>query len=91
VILLDTDEGRFGGHKRLEGTSRNIFFPIIREPWQNRGNYIQLYIPNRTAIILCAEENLAKHGLQINGRPKLQVSQISDINQVTDKLADVKI
>jgi hypothetical protein len=55
----------------LEPASRKIFFPIIRERWQNRNNFIQLYIPSRTAMVLCAEENLAKYGLSFNGRPKL--------------------
>jgi 1,4-alpha-glucan branching enzyme len=67
--LLDSDAGQFGGHNRLEPATKKIFFPIFRERWQNRNNFIQLYIPNRTAIILCAEENLAKRRLQINGRP----------------------
>ena len=40
----------------------------MREKWQGRDNYIQLYIPNRTAIVLCAEENLAKYGMTISGR-----------------------
>lgn len=71
VIVLDSDEHRFGGHNRLEPASRKIFFPIFKTKWQNRSNFIQLYIPNRTAIILCAEENLHKYGLQFNGRPVL--------------------
>ena len=27
-------------------------FPILREPWCGRPNYIQMYIPSRTAIVL---------------------------------------
>jgi hypothetical protein len=65
--LLDSDNHEFGGFNRLE-PARKIFFPVIREGWQNRPNCIQLYIPNRTAIVLCAEENLSKYGLNINGR-----------------------
>jgi hypothetical protein len=41
---------------------------VHRSKWQNRDNYIQLYIPNRTAIVLCAEENFEKYWLNINGR-----------------------
>jgi len=58
-ILLDTDESRFGGHNRLI-YGHNNFFPIIREKWNNRPNYIQLYIPSRTAMVIIAEENLKK-------------------------------
>jgi hypothetical protein len=65
--LLDSDSHEFGGHNRLE-PAHKIFFPVIRERWQNRENCIQLYIPNRTAIVLCAEENLERYGLQINGK-----------------------
>jgi len=64
---MDSDAQEFGGFNRL-APAHKIFFPIIHEPWQNRPNFIQLYIPNRTAIVLCAEENLAKYGLNINGR-----------------------
>ena len=38
------------------------------QKWQNRDHFIQLYIPNRTAIVLCAEQNLAKYGLTVGGR-----------------------
>jgi hypothetical protein len=71
--LLDSDYWDFGGHNRLEPATKKYFFPIIKENWQNRRSCIQLYIPNRTCIVLCAEENLAKYGLNINGRgAKLQ-------------------
>jgi 1,4-alpha-glucan branching enzyme len=66
-MLLDSDDAEYGGFNRL-APAKGIFFPIHREKWSNRNNYIQLYIPNRTAIVLCAEENLHKYGLNINGR-----------------------
>jgi hypothetical protein len=65
--VLDSDWHVYGGFNRLE-PAHKIFFPVIRERWQNRDNFIQLYIPNRTAIVLCAEENLERYGLNINGR-----------------------
>ena len=67
MIILDSDAADFGGFNRL-APARSIFFPVMHEKWQNRDYFIQLYIPNRTAIVLCAEENLAKYGLNINGR-----------------------
>lgn len=84
VIILDSDEQKFGGHNRLEPAARKIFFPIFKTPWQNRNNFIQLYIPNRTAIILCAEENLAKYDLQFNGRPVLPPKMPQEEAKVQD-------
>lgn len=66
--MLDSDSAEFGGHDRLE-PARKILFPLIREKWQNRDNYIQLYIPNRTAIVLCAVENFQKYGIPSNILP----------------------
>jgi len=51
IIVLDTDEARFGGKERLRHGHDNPF-PIIKEPWCDRPNYVQLYIPSRTAIVL---------------------------------------
>ena len=57
MILLDTDEGILGGYDRLKYGHDN-YFPIIKEKWNNRPNYIQLYIPCRTGIVLIAQENV---------------------------------
>ena len=51
VIVLDTDEERFFGFNRLMYGHLNQY-PIMKEPWCNRKNYIQLYIPSRTGIVL---------------------------------------
>jgi 1,4-alpha-glucan branching enzyme len=59
-IVLDTDEGRFFGKDRLDYGHKNSF-PSIGEPWMNRSNYIQMYLPSRTCIILCAEENIGRY------------------------------
>jgi 1,4-alpha-glucan branching enzyme len=83
VILLDSDAAEFGGFNRL-APAKGVFFPVMREKWQNRENFIQLYIPHRTAIVLCAEENLAKYGLNINGRGAKEPT----VNEV---LAELKI
>jgi 1,4-alpha-glucan branching enzyme len=65
IILLDTDEIRFGGSDMLN-YGHSHFFPIIKEKWMNRPNYIQLYIPSRTAMVLTAKENLANYNLKIS-------------------------
>lgn len=59
-IILDTDEARFYGKNRLVYGHEN-FFPVIQEKWMNRPNYIQLYIPSRTAIVLIAQENMSMY------------------------------
>eukprot|EP00331_Platyophrya_macrostoma_P006580 CAMPEP_0176419752 /NCGR_PEP_ID=MMETSP0127-20121128/8231_1 /TAXON_ID=938130 /ORGANISM="Platyophrya macrostoma, Strain WH" /LENGTH=743 /DNA_ID=CAMNT_0017800283 /DNA_START=1466 /DNA_END=3697 /DNA_ORIENTATION=- len=51
VAVLDTDEDQFAGKERLRHGHTNVF-PIIKEPWCNRDNYIQVYIPARTAMVL---------------------------------------
>lgn len=52
-IVFDTDEARFSGFDRLSYGHSNTF-PIMKEAWCNRPNYIQLYIPSRTGIVLKA-------------------------------------
>ena len=51
IIVLDTDELRFFGQERVV-QGHSVPFPILREPWCGRPNYIQMYIPSRTAIVL---------------------------------------
>jgi len=48
-IVLSTDEKLFGGFDNIELSSR--FFTTSLE-WNGRKNYIQVYIPSRTAIVL---------------------------------------
>lgn len=50
-IIFDTDESRFFGFERLMYGHFNPF-PIMKENWCNRPNYIQMYIPSRTGIVL---------------------------------------
>ena len=51
VFILKNFKARFGGKERLRHGHDNPF-PIIKEPWCERPNYIQLYIPSRTAMVL---------------------------------------
>jgi len=52
-ILLNSDEERFGGHARVSAESRYFSSP---EPWCGRDQYIQIYIPCRTALVLVKAE-----------------------------------
>mmetsp|Transcript_11896 Transcript_11896/g.11948 ORF Transcript_11896/g.11948 Transcript_11896/m.11948 type:complete len:355 (+) Transcript_11896:1354-2418(+) len=65
IIEMDTDERRFYGHGRLQHGHENPF-PIMKTPWNGRPNYIQMYIPSRTAIVvkpLINDEDRKKYGL----------------------------
>jgi 1,4-alpha-glucan branching enzyme len=64
IIIMDTDESRFGGKDMLSYGHKN-FFPIIKEKWLNRPNYIQLYLPSRTAMVLISKENLSNYNITI--------------------------
>ena len=59
-IVLDTDEGRFFGTNRLDYGHKTPF-PSVNQPWMNESHYIQMYLPSRTCIILCAEENIGRY------------------------------
>lgn len=65
IIEMDSDEKRFHGHGRLSHGHMNPF-PIMKSPWMGRPNYIQMYIPSRTAIVvkpLINDEDRKKFGL----------------------------
>ena len=52
-IILNTDREEFGGHKRID---ENTEFFTTDFPWNNRRNFLQVYIPSRTAIVLARQE-----------------------------------
>ncbi|KAJ5355896.1 Alpha-amylase C-terminal all beta [Penicillium concentricum] len=54
-IVLDTDEKEFGGLGRNVKETR--FFTTDME-WNGRGNFVQVYIPTRTALVLALENTL---------------------------------
>lgn len=77
IILFDTDSQDLGGSGRLEQGKRSRFVPA-RALWQNRQNSIKVYLPNRSAIVFIAEENLTERVLasgvtmpQIQEAPKV--------------------
>ncbi|KAL4800918.1 1,4-alpha-glucan-branching enzyme [Aspergillus venezuelensis] len=54
-IVLDTDDAAFGG---LERNNRSTRFFTSDMPWNGRANFLQVYIPTRTALVLAMEETL---------------------------------
>ncbi|KAB8235785.1 alpha-1,4-glucan branching enzyme [Aspergillus alliaceus] len=54
-IVLDTDDPAFGGLKRNIKETR---FFTTDFAWNGRSNFLQVYIPTRTALVLALEETL---------------------------------
>ncbi|KAM3160180.1 1,4-alpha-glucan-branching enzyme [Lachancea thermotolerans] len=52
-IVLNSDRPEFGGHNRIDEDNSKFFTTDLR--WNNRSNYIQVYIPTRTALILALD------------------------------------
>ncbi|CCF59707.1 hypothetical protein KAFR_0H02980 [Kazachstania africana CBS 2517] len=52
-IVLNSDRDEFGGHDRIDESSK--FYTTDLE-WNNRRNFLQVYIPSRTAIVLALEK-----------------------------------
>ncbi|SCU91579.1 LAMI_0E06458g1_1 [Lachancea mirantina] len=52
-IALNSDHSDFGGHNRIDESVSRYFTTDL--PWNGRSNYLQVYIPNRTALILAPE------------------------------------
>jgi len=60
--VLDTDEGRFGGHMRLDYGHGNPFPPL--HGIDKRPHSVKLYMPSRTAQVLC-RESLLQGGIKV--------------------------
>lgn len=54
-VVLDTDDKQFGGLGRNDKSTR--FFTTDME-WNGRKNFLQVYIPTRTALALALEETI---------------------------------
>lgn len=54
-IVLDSDDTEFGGFGRNQKETR---FFTTDLPWNGRKNFVQVYIPTRTALVLALEETL---------------------------------
>jgi 1,4-alpha-glucan branching enzyme len=57
-IVLNTDRSEFGGLARIEEEKSRFFTNDL--PWNGRKNYLQVYIPTRTAVVLAKEETMAE-------------------------------
>ena len=64
IILMETDESEYGGYDRLR-QGHSLYFEAVQEPWNNRPNYIHLYIPSRTAIVMISKSNATKYGFEL--------------------------
>lgn len=56
-IVLNTDSLAFGGLGRVADDENQRFFTTDFQ-WNNRKNFLQVYIPTRSAIVLAKEETL---------------------------------
>jgi hypothetical protein len=72
-VVVDTDEGWFGGHHRLDWGHANGHPPMQAQ--DNRNHSIKLYVPARTGQIL-VRESLLKGGVKI----KLTNAFLSEYN-----------
>ncbi|XP_052800147.1 1,4-alpha-glucan-branching enzyme-like isoform X2 [Mya arenaria] len=52
-MVLDTDSGAYGGHKRLD---HNTDFFTFNESWDDRYHALMVYIPSRTAFVLALQD-----------------------------------
>jgi len=48
-VILNTDQREFGGHGRVDESVEHFTTPMA---WNGRANFLQVYIPSRTAIVL---------------------------------------
>ncbi|KIJ56754.1 glycoside hydrolase family 13 protein [Sphaerobolus stellatus SS14] len=51
-VVLSSDDKEFGGFDRVDKTIKHFTTP---ETWNERKNWLQVYIPNRTALVLAKE------------------------------------
>ncbi|ODV93955.1 hypothetical protein PACTADRAFT_77441 [Pachysolen tannophilus NRRL Y-2460] len=48
-VILSTDDEKFGGHGRIDKAVEHFTTPYN---WNNRNNFLQVYLPTRTALVL---------------------------------------
>lgn len=54
-VVINSDDELFGGHNRVSASTRYFTTDFA---WHNRKNFLQVYIPTRTAIVLALEQTL---------------------------------
>jgi 1,4-alpha-glucan branching enzyme len=55
-MILDSDEQKYGGHGRLD--SQQAHFTIVDDTEGKSQNTLSLYLPSRSAYVLCQTEDL---------------------------------
>jgi len=54
-IVINSDGENFGGHGRVKEDTRFFTTPF---GWNGRSNFLQVYLPSRTALVLALEDTL---------------------------------
>jgi len=54
-VVINSDAAEFGGHSRIDDSTRYFTSDL---PWNNRKNFVQVYLPSRTAMVLALETTL---------------------------------
>lgn len=52
-VALDSDRPEYGGHGRIDPSSRHFTTDL---PWNGRRNFLQAYLPSRTAIVFARQD-----------------------------------
>ncbi|KAG7802948.1 hypothetical protein KL944_001840 [Ogataea haglerorum] len=55
-IILNSDRPEYGGHGRIDEDKSEFF--TTEFPWNNRKNYIQVYLPSRCALVLALDSEI---------------------------------
>lgn len=50
-VVLNSDSPAYMGHGRVD---EKVVHHTTKESWDGRDNWVQVYVPNRTAIVLAA-------------------------------------
>lgn len=53
-IVLNSDDAEFGGHSRVDNNTKFFTTDLA---WNNRKNFLQVYIPSRTVLVLALENS----------------------------------
>lgn len=64
-IVLSTDSKDFGGHGHVDESTRFFTTPFA---WNNRKNFLQVYIPARSAIVSLTYHSRSTHLLMFSAR-----------------------
>ncbi len=58
-IILNSDRSAYGGWDRIDESKSEYFTTDLK--WNDRNNFIQVYIPNRSALVLALDSRIQKH------------------------------